>query len=135
MFDEPIREADLRDLVLSNSKFTWSNFREVAKRRIDRFLVTNGWDNLFNEVRHEVGVRACSDHFPLILDAEPVNWGPSPFCFENMWLDHPCFRKECERWWGNLNPDSWEGFKIMEMLKGMRYKIKIWNKESFGHTM
>ncbi|EXC19385.1 Dihydrolipoyllysine-residue acetyltransferase component 3 of pyruvate dehydrogenase complex [Morus notabilis] len=98
------------------------------------WLVTNGWENLFNEVRQVVGVRACSDHFPLILDTHPVKWEPTLFRFENMWLDHPSFRKECEIWWGNMNPVGWEGYKIMEKLKGLKDKLKTWNKESFGDT-
>ena len=38
-------------------------------------------------------VRAVSDHNPVILDSNPPNWGPSPFRFENMWLDYKDFDK------------------------------------------
>ena len=103
-FDEFIKEAELRDIPLVNGKFTWLNFREVAaKSRIDRFLFSNGWEGMLKEVRQEIGLRVCLDHFPLILDTAPVSWGSTPFRFENMWLGHPTFRQECEMWWRSIS--------------------------------
>lgn len=104
----------------------------MAKSIIDRFLFTNGRENLLNEIRQEVGVKACSNHFPLILDSAPVRRGPTPFRFENVWLDHSRFRTECETYKGNLNPRGWEGIKIMEKMKGMKVQLKRWNKKIFG---
>ncbi|PON75016.1 hypothetical protein TorRG33x02_245810 [Trema orientale] len=57
----------LKDLPLRNAMFTQTNLRE------------------------EVEVRATSDHS--LLDSSPPKWGPSPFRFEHMWLDHKDFGK------------------------------------------
>ncbi|KAL5569671.1 hypothetical protein UlMin_026246, partial [Ulmus minor] len=135
LFDELIRELELRDLALHNASFTWSNFREEAvKSRLDRFLFTEEWGVGKNDIRQETGSRTCSDHMPIILDTSPVSWGPTPFRFENMWLEHSGFRQECEQWWRGIEVEGWESYKIMEKLRALKDKIQVWNKEVFGDT-
>ncbi|KAL5539489.1 hypothetical protein UlMin_044009 [Ulmus minor] len=135
LFDELIRELELRDLALHNASFTWSNFREEAvKSRLDRFLFTEEWGVGKNDIRQETGSRTCSDHMPIILDTSPVSWGPIPFRFENMWLEHSGFRQECEQWWRGIEVEGWESYKIMEKLRALKDKIQVWNKEVFGDT-
>ena len=135
LFDELIRELELRDLALHNASFTWSNFREEAvKSRLDRFLFTEEWGVGKNDIRQETGSRTCSDHMPIILDTSPVSWGPSPFRFENMWLEHSGFRQECEQWWRGIEVEGWESYRIMEKLRALKDKIQVWNKEVFGDT-
>ncbi|KAL5566576.1 hypothetical protein UlMin_029740 [Ulmus minor] len=135
LFDELIRELELRDLPLHNASFTWSNFREEAvKSRLDRFLFTEEWGAGKNDIRQETGSRTCSDHVPIILDTSPVSWGPSPFRFENMWLEHSGFRQECEQWWRGIEVEGWESYRMMEKLRALKNKIKAWNKEVFGDT-
>ena len=92
MFIDLIGEVSLIDPPLVNSQFTWSNFREdLICCRMDRFLIFGGWEGLFKYVRQEAVVRVVSDHCSIILDSNPPNWGPIPFCFENIWLDHKDF--------------------------------------------
>lgn len=91
-FNELIGELSLIEPPLLNAQFTWSNFREVPVCcRLDRFLYSAGWEVLFGAPRHEATVRAVSDHRPITLDTSPPIWGPSPFRFENMRLDHKNF--------------------------------------------
>ena len=119
----------------AKGKFTWSNFRENAtKSKLDRFLFSGGWEEFFPLVRQEYGDRVCSDYFAIILDTSQVTWGPTPFCFENMWLGDPKFKPSCKCWWDSLVVSGWEGYKFMEKLKGLRGPIKRWNKEVFGDT-
>ncbi|KAL5537608.1 hypothetical protein UlMin_044784 [Ulmus minor] len=124
LFDEFIRESELKDLTLHNASFTWSNFREASvKSRLDRFLFTEEWEAGKNDIKQETGSRTCSDHMPLILDTTPVTWGPTPFRFKNMWLGHSSFRQECENWWREI-----------EKLRVLKENIKVWNKEIFRDT-
>ncbi|KAL5572566.1 hypothetical protein UlMin_022163 [Ulmus minor] len=70
----------------------------------------------------------------IILDTSPVSWGPTPFRFENMWLEYSGFRQECEQWWRGIEVEGWESYRIMEKLRVLKDKIKVWNKEVFGDT-
>ena len=85
MFDELVRELNLKDPPLCNGQFTWSNFRDQPVCcRLDRFLPSVYWEDVFPYFRQEMVVRVVSDHCPVILDTTPPSWGPTPFRFENM---------------------------------------------------
>ena len=133
IFDELIREMGLVDPPLRNARFTWSNFREQPVCcRFDRFLFSVEWGILFPHTRQEVEVRAVSDNNPIILDSSPPKWGPSPFRFENMWLEHKEFDKAFETWWKECMVQGWEGYKFLSRLKIIKTLVKRWNFEIFG---
>ena len=99
-FNDFIQDTELKDLELLNAQFTWSNFREdPVCRRLDRFLISVGCEEIFPEVRQMALARVTSDHCPIQLDTNKVKWGPSPFRFENMWLQHPDFRNNFKQRW------------------------------------
>lgn len=94
-----ISDTNIRDLRLLNASFTWSNFRENALcRSFDRFLFTGRWEDCFFNVRQKALVRVISDHCPIELDTSKLKWGPGPFR-ENMWLEHPDFKRKFKEWW------------------------------------
>ncbi|PON52440.1 hypothetical protein TorRG33x02_308330, partial [Trema orientale] len=70
----------------------------------------------FNVIREEVEVRSTSDHSPVVLDSSPPEWGPSPFRFEHMLLDHKDFGKVFEVWWKGQAVHGWEGYKFLTRL-------------------
>ena len=132
-FDELIRELELFDPPLRNASFTWSNLQDVPIcKRLDIFLFTFEWDNLFPHRTQEALPRWTSDHNPICLDTNPFKWGPTPFRFEKMWLLHSEFRKCFSTWWQEGQEDGWEGHKFMRKLKFVKSKLKFWNKEVFG---
>ena len=51
----------------------------LACPRIDRFLFSDGWEEMFQSVRQEALVRATSDHCPIILDTNNFKWDPQCF--------------------------------------------------------
>ena len=99
-FDSLIGELELVDPNLCNARFTWSNFRQVPICcRLDRFFFSNEWASGYQCYRQEVDARAVSDHSPVLLDTLPPKWGPTPFRFENVWLEHKHFGRDFEKWW------------------------------------
>ncbi|RVW30978.1 hypothetical protein CK203_098716 [Vitis vinifera] len=98
-FDSFIRECELLDPPLRNASFTWSNMQESPMyKRLDRFLYSNEWGQLFPQGIQETLIRRTSDHWPIALDTNPFMWGPTPFRFENMWLQHPSFKENFRNW-------------------------------------
>ncbi|VVA25489.1 Hypothetical predicted protein, partial [Prunus dulcis] len=132
-FNDFIDDTNLRDPNLLNASFTWSNFRENAVcRRLDRFLFSEEWEDSFPHVKHTALARVTSDHCPIMLDTSILKWGPGPFRFENMWIEHPEFKKKFKQWWGEDQINGWEGYKFSRRLRTIKQKIKVWNKEVFG---
>ncbi|RVW72586.1 hypothetical protein CK203_060085 [Vitis vinifera] len=132
-FDNFIRESELLDPPLRNASFTWSNMQESPVcKRLDRFLYSNEWGQLFPQGIQETLIRRISDHWPIALDTNPFMWGPTPFRFENMWLHHPSFKENFRNWWRGFQGNGWEGHKFMRRLQFVKAKVKEWNKLSFG---
>ena len=76
---------------------------QLVCSRVDRFLFSEGWENMFNSIRQEALIRVTSDHCPIILDTNNFHWGPTPFRFENMWLKEKGFKEKFKKWWDNAN--------------------------------
>ena len=101
-------------------------------KRLDWFLYSNEWELFFPQSLQEVLPRWTSDHWPIVLDTNPFKWGPTPFRFENMWLQHPSFKECFSSWWREFDGNDWEGHKFMRKLQFVKVKLKDWNKNSFG---
>ena len=118
IFDELIRELELQDPLLNNAQFTCANFREqLICCRLDWFLLSTGFTELFGYFRQEALIRSVSDHSPVILTTNPPSWGPSTFRFENMWLDHKSLKNNMAEWWNYDNSYGRPGYKFMRKLK------------------
>ncbi|RVW16209.1 Transposon TX1 uncharacterized 149 kDa protein [Vitis vinifera] len=132
-FDSFISECELLDPPLRNASFTWSNIQESPVcKRLDRFLYSNEWGLLFPQGLQEALIRRTSDHWPIVMDTNPFMWGPTPFRFENMWLQHTNFKENFRDWWSGFQGIGWEGHKFMRRLQYVKAKLKEWNKSSFG---
>ncbi|RVW89836.1 LINE-1 retrotransposable element ORF2 protein [Vitis vinifera] len=101
-------------------------------KRLDRFLYSNEWEQAFPQSLQGVLPRWTSDHWPIVLETNPFKWGPTPFRFENMWLQHSSFKENFGRWWREFQGNGWEGHKFMRKLQFVKAKLKEWNKTSFG---
>lgn len=99
--------------------------------RLDHFLVD---EQLVIRVKYftQQGMcRSISDHIPLLLSKDSVDWGPRPFKFLNAWLTKP----ECL----NLITEVWSGLsgvntKLTRKLRNLKLAIKDWNEKSGGNV-
>ncbi|RVW63742.1 hypothetical protein CK203_052748 [Vitis vinifera] len=132
-FSEVVEDLELRDFPLKGGPFTWrGDLNNQSQFRLDRFLVTDNWDSLCKGVVQGVLPRLVFDHFPVLLEGGGLKRGPSPFRFENMWLEEEGFQRQVE--------DVVGGFKFYRDLqlyfrcniKSLKDILKKWNKEVFG---
>ena len=69
------------DLDLTGSWLTWTNNQSLS--RLDRFLVSIIWIHKFQNLKQWSLPKGLSDHRPIILGVDKVDWGPIPFrCFD-----------------------------------------------------
>lgn len=86
--------ADLIDLRLSSSKYTWSNTKEVLMMsRLFWFLVSTKWLDLFPDYVQRTLAQPVSDCCPILLETGTEDWGPPPPRFGIIWLDEKDFRQ------------------------------------------
>ena len=76
-------------------------------------------------------VKCISDHSPVILSTNPPSWGPTPFRFEDMWLQHRTFSANVTGWWQQDTSYGRPGYKFMRKLRSIKQKLSWWNKEVF----
>ncbi|XP_071727072.1 uncharacterized protein [Rutidosis leptorrhynchoides] len=99
--------------------------------KLDCFFVTN---NILDSIEHLKGVvlpRGYSDHAPLLLYKEKVDYGARPFKLFSSWLSCPGFDDIVKETWVNFVPDG-RDLSIMAKLKNLKAKLKIWNKEIYS---
>ncbi|XP_026384706.1 uncharacterized protein LOC113280273 [Papaver somniferum] len=132
-FNHFIVEHDLIDLPLKGARYTWSNGQaNTVMCRLDRFLISPSFEQHFPFVTQLA--RPTSDHIPLLLDISDPSWGPSPFRFEVMWFLENGFLQLLEDWWISFCFAGTPSTVLWLKLKALKEKLKIWNKEVFGHT-
>ena len=98
--------------------------------RLDRFLCSTSWLDLFSDSIQRALLRPISDHFPLLLETGMEDWGP-PFRFEIMWLVEHGFLDCVRKWWAAKPGRGWIGFQLAQNLKFLKKKMLEWKKETF----
>lgn len=125
-----IDSCKLVDLPLVGRKFTWYG-PDKKKSRLNRFLVDETWLKHYEDIRQTGLKRSMSDHIPILLANEVVDWGPKPFKIFNVWL----FREDCSRliykeWTATANKKG----RMWSKLRRLKGVIKKWNEE-VGNVM
>ena len=70
----------------------------VRHCRLDMFLISSDWLDLFPEVCQIALPKPTSDHCPILLETKCERWGPTPFRFELMWLEEKQFVEHIKVW-------------------------------------
>ena len=135
-FSEVMNELGLRDLPLQGGPFTWrGGLNNQCMPRLDRFLVIADWESQFSNTIQSTLSRLVSDHCPVLLDSEEINSGPSPFCFEIMWLKFDGFKDLLRDWWQSLHFSGSFSFVLASKLKALKGILRVWNKEVFAELI
>ena len=130
-----IGELGLRDIPLAGGPFTWiGGLNSQAASRLDRFLISDQWEDNFSAITQSALPRLVSDHSPLVLEAGGFSSGKSPFRFENMWLKIDGFKDLVRSWWNGYSVEGYSSHCITEKLKALKKDLKKWNKEVVGNV-
>lgn len=131
-FDKFIYDMGLNDLPLIGRKYTWRRANGACMSRIDRFLISDEWLNVWQDLSQWGMDRTVSDHCAIVLKPGYKDWGPKPFHVLNCWLQSNGFAIFFAEKWGDLNVSSWGSYVVKEKLKLMKQEPKAWKKNSFG---
>ena len=87
-FSKVIDDLELVDLPMSRGNFTWrGGMSNKTMACLGRFLVSLDWTDHLGNVMQRKLPRPTLDHAPILLECEGARRGPTPFRFENMWLE------------------------------------------------
>ena len=129
-FSQVLDDLVLKDLPLQGGVFTWSGGpRNQRLAKLDRFLVTDEWENYFGNMLQSILPRPLSNHHSILLKGGgSAIRGPMPFKFENLWLKEEGFKGLI---WKSFELSGISSFRVAKNLKALKLKLKNWNKEIF----
>ncbi|XP_019242211.1 PREDICTED: uncharacterized protein LOC109222297 [Nicotiana attenuata] len=133
-FSEFINDKGLADIHLMGGRFTWKKgVDHNIAARLDRFLVSEEWDEGFRNINQSILHRVTSDHSPLLLQSG--NWEPvkSYFKFENWWLLTEGFNERIKVWWETFSCEGRPDYILALKLKALKGKLKEWSKLTQGN--
>lgn len=101
-FNTFIASMELHDITLVGKSFPWYKSNGQAKSWLDRFLVFSGWIDIWVDNTQYMGERCISDHCPLILKNNVVEWGPKPFRVLDCWSSDAKYASFMEQAWEKI---------------------------------
>jgi hypothetical protein len=136
-FREAVAMCGFSDLGFIGLPYTWDNRQDDdhnVKVRLDRGLATDGFLDLFREVKVWQVQTTISDHCALVVECLEHSLGrrrrKRNFRYENMWQRDPSYMA--------LIPDAWSpqpdvGLEGMyTKLKGVQSSLQTWEQDVFG---
>ncbi|XP_071687743.1 uncharacterized protein [Rutidosis leptorrhynchoides] len=120
------------EIPISERKFTRISDDGVKFSKLDRFLVSDGFLHLWDDLLIISLDRNLSDHCPLILRDRVLDYGPRPFKVFNEWFN--CVEV------GNVIKEAWEqpilgsrkDCAFRDKLKNVKVALKTWSHKNFG---
>lgn len=128
-FRDLLQRLHLNDLRLQGRKYTWSRGREEATyARLDRFLVSTTWADLFPNTTQTAITNLASDHCPIICTCQSKFPTTNIFRMENVWLKNQQFKELVQSNW-TASPTAQTPKQFCDKLMDLRKKIIQWKKD------
>ncbi|XP_071735549.1 uncharacterized protein [Rutidosis leptorrhynchoides] len=130
-FNDFIANGGLIDIPLGGRAFTRVNKSFTQRSKIDRFMVSNGILDVFPHVTGKILSNLWSDHCPILLCNDIVDYGPTPFKIFHSWFDLENFDKTVEDAWNDLSQraSSNPQIRFKDKLKHVKAALKSWSKD------
>ena len=101
-FNNFIHDSLLLDLPICGILFTWYKGDGISMSRLDRFLLSNKWCDIWPHCIQVAYQRGLFYHVPLILHDDENNWGPRPLRMLKCWSDLPGYVDFVREKWERL---------------------------------
>ncbi|XP_041016179.1 uncharacterized protein LOC121258703 [Juglans microcarpa x Juglans regia] len=139
-FNDWIHQGGLMEMATKGSVFTWCNGQSGLAHSwawLDHALTNSSFINLFPNAICSYLSCSTSDHAPMFIEfkKDPFSYGPAPFRFQQMWVDHHGFL-DCVKFAWNLRVKG----SVLQILSRRLKQTKVimlqeWNKRVFGCTL
>ncbi|CAK8534118.1 unnamed protein product [Lathyrus sativus] len=131
-FSEFIKDLNVMDLPVFGSRFTWFNSNGKSRSRLHIILVDDRVISMFSLKNQMVGDRDISDHRPVWLKSNFVNWGPKPFRSFNCWFYHKDFIPFATKSWSSYQVTGSYCNILTKKFQALKSDLRNWNHNVFG---
>ncbi|RVW39533.1 Transposon TX1 uncharacterized 149 kDa protein [Vitis vinifera] len=127
-FSEVIGELGLRDFPLAGGPFTWiGGLNSQASSRLDRFLISDQWEDHFSAITQSALPHLVFDHNPIVLEARGFSSGKSPFKLKALKKDLKNLNKEVV---GNVSFNRAEAFSCLQCWEAKENENSLTPREA-----
>lgn len=134
-FNYFVSSCSLQSINFQGSPYTWSDGRCLGRvfRRLDRYLCSSDFFDLFGPVQYQHLNRITSNHSPIFIDCSAASLPESAaFRYLDVWSTHPKFN--------NYVTQHWQSFPTVGGMRRFYFKLQQlkrclvrWNKDVFGN--
>ncbi|XP_071695190.1 uncharacterized protein [Rutidosis leptorrhynchoides] len=132
-FNKFIAEINLIEIPISGRKLTRISDDGLKFSKIDRFLASDKFINLWDDLSVIALDRKESDHCSVVLRDKLLDYGPKPFEVFNEWFNKEGVEEVIKEAWKkpvtSIHSDSMFG----DHLKNVKYCLKQWSNATFGN--
>ncbi|XP_071741089.1 uncharacterized protein [Rutidosis leptorrhynchoides] len=132
-FNEFITRNNLIKIPINGRKFTRISDDGTKFSKLDRFLVSDSFINLWNDLSINVLDRMESDHCPLIFRDDIADFGPKPFKIFDEWLNKDGVDKVIVEGWNKEVRGYRKDSMFRDKLKNVKSELRSWSKKEFGN--
>ena len=134
LFNSIIHLNELREIKMTGGQYTWSNNQAIPTlEKLDRFLMSKDWEDMFPLTTVHKLSREMSDHCPLILDTMEAGINKKrDFRFDKRWVQEETFLMRVSKIWRQpvKARNSLEAFQCK--LKKVKKDLKGWGANLRG---
>ncbi|GKC96023.1 RNA-directed DNA polymerase, eukaryota [Tanacetum coccineum] len=98
-YNDFINNMRLIEIPMGGRKFTRISKVGLKFNKLDRFLLNDRFNNLWDNLSVVALDRKLFDHCPIVLKDVELDFGPKPFHVFNVWLDDTDFNQVVEEAW------------------------------------
>ncbi|XP_071688172.1 uncharacterized protein [Rutidosis leptorrhynchoides] len=124
IFNDFIESNALYEVPLGGLKYSWRNKTGRKFSKIDRFFITDNVLNALHELKGLVLPRGYSDHSPLLLFQDKVDFGPTYFKIFDSWFSRPDFDATVRLAWDSISNDH--NLDIVAKFRLLKGHLKSW---------
>ncbi|KAH7684024.1 RNA-directed DNA polymerase protein [Dioscorea alata] len=126
-----LNDLNLVDPPLHGRRFTWSNGQaDSTWVRLDRFLYSHNWTQLFPRSIQSALPRIGSNHSPICLDFGNHLFRPRIFHLDKSWYSNPQLENLIQDWWSAPNLFGCGAFILSKKLLLLKRNLRSWAKEN-----
>ncbi|XP_071719580.1 uncharacterized protein [Rutidosis leptorrhynchoides] len=132
-FNEFIARNSLIEIPINGRKFTRISDDGCKLSKLDRFLVSESFLNLWKDLSVTPLDRKKSDHCPLILKDSIIYFGSKPFKVFNEWFNKDGVEDIIREAWNRNVTSSKKDCRFRDRLKNVKFALRDWSRNTFGN--
>ena len=126
-FNDWISDMEIQEIKSFGSRFTWCRSNGSVRSRLDKCLVSEQWLVKWLNSSQQVLHRDYSDHCPIILQTNLVDWGPKPFRVMDCWLKNKEYQRLVKEVWCGDQQLGWGSIVLKNKLRNLKSSLKQWS--------